>query len=140
MCTENTKNTPTFQDLHDVALQARNFERVTHPVMVHYSGKIAWQYYANKPLQLNIYFRSCETMEEPELQLQFYLRDIGKKEKFVVSLRNLTANNTEVKKVFDLEEHIERLAEEFPDEPKMKEVINFILNYIAYKIAGKDYP
>ncbi len=127
-----------FQDLYNGMLQVREAEKVVNPIILTQIDKFTIRIYANSPLQFNIYTNGwVQAKEGPKLQ--FWEKVFGDNKKLVVSaqIQNPDGSTTPSKREFRLEESIIRLAEEFPNDSQVDEIVKALLLYEAER---KDQP
>lgn len=118
-----------FQELYESILQRREQEKTENPVIKWQMGELGFQIYANNPLQFNVMYGDISAWEKThqEMDLQFVEREISGKKKFVVSIINPELATHDEKPKFLLDDRIEKLADEFPEEPQVRKIAECLL-------------
>lgn len=109
----------TFKELCDKMSQIREAEKITNPVILWPVGQLVVQIYANSPLQFNIYRNWNFIGNKAEPDLKFW----GQSPRKGISVRHSDAT-----KMFGSDDSVERLIEEFPGDPHVKEIVDCLLH------------
>lgn len=120
----------TFQELYDGMLRRRESEKAINPDIRLQVGELGIQIYANSPLQFNILYGDIHKRERTyqEMDLQFIEHEVSGKKHFSVAIINPDLAIYKEKREFQLDEGIEKLAEEFPEEPQVRKIAVCLLN------------